>query len=248
MKHEKIESAVTFSELQWDTEFFGVSCAKAILHKPVARLEWKGLLEKFRNYQFIYIQNLNSEPANALLIGKDTTAFLADVNIQFIKKIDAHAIMPESIKIYQAMERDERIVKMADFPFSKFTEDPELAKRGGGEVYWQWLINSFEKQNKFYAVAEGANGGIDGYLLHSYSDRTCIVELVAVLSNKAKGGIGTKLFEAIEHSAYKRGCSEIKVGTQVRNVGAINFYHKVGCKQVGCHQVYHLWNLFGRDT
>ena len=167
MKHEKIESAVTFSELQWDTEFFGVSCAKAILHKPVTRIEWKGLLEKFRNYQFISIQNLNSEPANAFLIGKDTTAFLADVNIQFIKKIDAPAIMPERIRIYQAMERDERIVNMADFPFSKFTEDPELAKRGGGEVYRQWLINSFEKQNKFYAMAEGTNEGIDGYLLHS---------------------------------------------------------------------------------
>jgi GNAT superfamily N-acetyltransferase len=243
MKHKKIESAVTFSELQWDTEFFGVSCAKAILHKPVSRLEWKGLLERFRNYQFISIQNLNSVPANALLIGKDTTAFLADVNIQFIKKIEAPAIMPESISIYQAMKRDERVVNMADFPFSKFTEDPELAKRGGAEVYRQWLINSFEKQNKFYAVAEEKNGKIEGYLLHSYSDRTCIIELVAVSSKRAKGGIGTKLFGAIEHSAYKRGCSEIKVGTQVRNVGAINFYHKVGCKQVGCHQVYHLWNL-----
>jgi hypothetical protein len=53
--------------------------------------------------------------------------------------------MPESIKIYQAMERDEQIIKMADFQFSKFTEDPELAKRGGAEVYRQWLINSFEK-------------------------------------------------------------------------------------------------------
>jgi dTDP-4-amino-4,6-dideoxy-D-galactose acyltransferase len=243
MKHENIGSAVTFSELQWDTEFFGVSCAKAILHKPVTRLEWKDLLEKFRNYQFISIQNLNSEPANALLIGKDTTAFLADVNIQFIKKVDVGSIMPENLKIYQAMERDERIVNMAEFPFSKFTEDPELAKRGGGEVYRQWLINSFEKQNKFYALAEGGNGGIDGYLLHSYSDRTCIVELVAVSSNRAKGGIGTNLFKAIEYSAYQCGCREIKVGTQVRNVGAINFYHKVGCKQVGCHQVYHLWNL-----
>jgi dTDP-4-amino-4,6-dideoxy-D-galactose acyltransferase len=243
MKHKNIESAISFSELQWDTEFFGVSCAKAILHKPVTRLEWKGLLEEFRNYQFISIQNLNSEPANALLIGKDTTAFLADVNIQFIKKIDAPPIMPESIRIYQAMERNEQIFNMADFPFSKFTEDPELAKRGGAEVYRQWLINSFEKQDKFYAVAEGENGKIEGYLLHSYSDRACTIELIAVLSNKAKGGIGTNLVEAIEHSAYQRGCCEIRVGTQVRNVGAINFYHKVGYKQVGCHQVYHLWNL-----
>jgi hypothetical protein len=36
----------------------------------------KGEVQKLPVY--IY-QNLNSEPANALLIGKDTTAFLADV-------------------------------------------------------------------------------------------------------------------------------------------------------------------------
>lgn len=238
-----IDNAVTFRELQWDTEFFGVTCAKAILHKPVTRIEWDGLRERFADYQFISIENRNSEPANALLIGTETTAFLADVNIQFKKKIDAASTMPEGIKTYQAMKRDERIVEMTDFPFSKFIEDPELAKRGGADVYRQWLINSFGKPEKFYAVAEGTDGEINGYLLHSYSDEVCTVEFIAVSRKRAKGGIGTSLMKAIEYAACQRRCDELKVGTQVRNIGAINFYQKCGCKQVGCHQVYHLWNV-----
>lgn len=243
MKDENIESSVTFRNLQWDTEFFGVTCAKAILHKPVTRIEWDSLRERFGDYQFISIENRNSEPANALLIGKETTAFLADVNIQFKKKIDAASTMPEGIKIYQAMEQDEQIVEMTEFPFSKFTEDPELVKRGGAGVYRRWLINSFGKPDKFYAVCKGADGTIKGYLLHSYLDSTCTLELMAVSGNVTKGGIGTSLYRAVEYTAYQRGCDELKVGTQVRNMRAINFHKKCGCKQVGCHQVYHLWNV-----
>ena len=38
-----IENTVTFYELKWDTEFFGVTSAKAILHKPLSLNEWDEL-------------------------------------------------------------------------------------------------------------------------------------------------------------------------------------------------------------
>jgi len=243
MKDGNIEEVVTFHGLQWDTEFFGINCAKAILHKPLTPTEWDSLKEKFRDYQFVSIENRNSEPVNAQLIGTGTTAFLADVNIQFKKKLEAICEMPELVQIYQGMKQDERIIEMGDFQFSKFTEDPELAKRGGSEVYKQWLINSFRKPDKYFAVAEGVDGGPNGFLLHSYIENSCNIELIAVSRNTINSGIGSSLFKAVEYVAHQRGCEEIRVGTQVKNMPAINFYHKVGCKQVGCHQVYHLWNL-----
>lgn len=244
MKYEKMGNAVVFGELKWDTEFFGVNCARAILSKPVTISEWENLLGKFKNYQFISIQNNNSEPRNALFIGKETTSFLADVNIQFVKRISIPDVMPGNVKIFQAMDRDERILTMAEYPYSKFVEDPELAKRGGAEVYRQWLINSFGKQDKFYAISEGVDGEIEGYVLHSYSNKICTIELIAVLNNRLKSGIGARLLRAVECTAYMYGCNTIKVGTQARNTGAVNFYHKVGYEQLGCHQVYHLWNKF----
>jgi len=238
-----MEKKVTFYEMQWDTEYFRVSCAKTILHKSLTQIEWNDLKIKFLNYQFVSIENRNSDPINTRLIGSDTAGFVADVNIQFSKKISKSHETPETVKIYQDMKLDERIVELADFKISKFTEDPELLKRGGTEVYRQWLINSFGRSDKYFAVSRDRNGEINGFLLHSYSDNVCIVELIAVSINNTNGGVGTKLFNAVEHTAYQFGCDEIKVGTQVRNLGAINFYHKIGCKQVGCHQVYHLWNL-----
>lgn len=240
---KNIENAVTFNELNWDTDFFGVTSAKATLHKPLTLNEWLELKTRFKDYQFITIMNMNSEPINAQLIGEDTSAFLADVNIQFEKKLLVLPEKPKNVTIHQALEKNDQVIEIADFQFSKFTEDPELAKRGGHQVYQQWLINSFAKTDKFYALSKDEIGDLNGFLLFSYADSTCVIELIAVSQKETKGGIGTSLFKAVEYAAYQQGIKEIKVGTQVRNLGAINFYHKVGCKQVGCHQVYHLWNF-----
>jgi GNAT superfamily N-acetyltransferase len=245
MKEEIKENAVTFHDLEWDTEYFGITSAKAILNRPLSINEWVELKTRFKDYQFISIVNLNSEPVNTQLIGKDTSAFLADVNIQFVKMIEGpHANeVQKNITVHQSLERNDQVIDIADFQFSKFTEDPELAKRGGDQVYRKWLINSFNKSEKFYALSKDENGELNGFLLHSFLGNSCVIELIAVSQKVTKGGIGTNLFKAVENEAHQRGCGEIRVGTQVRNMGAINFYNKVGCKQVGCHQVHHLWNL-----
>lgn len=240
---KNIEDVTTLNELKWDTDFFGVASAKSTLYKPLTLNEWLELKTRFKDYQFISIMNMNSEPINAQFIGKGTSAFLADINIQFEKKLLGIDEKPKDVTIHQALEKNDQVIGIADFQFSKFTEDPELAKRGGDQVYHQWLINSFGKTDKFYALSKDEMGNINGFLLFSYADSTCVIELIAVSQKETKGGIGTSLFKAVEYQAHQQGINEIKVGTQVRNLGAINFYHKVGCKQVGCHQVYHLWNL-----
>lgn len=240
---KKIDEAVTFYKLHWDTEFFGIKSAKAILHKALTIEQWDELKLLFHDYQFVSIENCNLEPANAQLIGKETNAFLADVNIQFSKQLEGVVNKSERITIKHSLKKDERILEIANFKFSKFIEDPELAKRGGEKVYYQWALNSFEKPNKIFALSRDKNEDINGFLLHSYSKETCRVELIALSKNATGCGIGTRLFDAVEHSAFKKGYQIINVGTQLRNTGAINFYHKIGYKQIGCNQVYHLWDL-----
>jgi dTDP-4-amino-4,6-dideoxy-D-galactose acyltransferase len=236
-------NAFTFYELKWDSEYFGVTSAKAILNRSLSSDEWHNLKERFRDYNFISIENRNSDPVNTQMIGKETSAYLVDVNIQFLKTLDREIEQPKSVTIHQALKRDEIIVEMADFQFSKFTEDPELAKRGGDKVYHQWLINSFNQPDKFFALSRDEHDSVNGFLLHSYSNEKCVIELIAVSKTAKQSGIGTSLFNMLENSVLLNGFNTIKVGTQERNLGAINFYNKMGCKQIGCHQVYHLWNI-----
>jgi ribosomal protein S18 acetylase RimI-like enzyme len=237
------KNKIAFYNLPWDTDYFKISCAKAVLHTSLELEQWSQLKEKFKDYQFVSIQNTNSEPFNARLIGRDTNAFLADVNIQFIKKLENRHIMPEMIKIYQNLNYNKKIIEMSNFQISKFIEDPELKKRGGADVYRHWVINSFNNEEKYFAISKDNNNEINGFLLHSYFNGSCIIELIAVSNTEKNSGIGTNLFKAIEVAAFEHACKEIKVGTQVRNSAAVNFYHKAGCKQVGCHQVYHLWGI-----
>lgn len=238
---DSFKEAVTFYAMEWDTEYFGVSSAKAILHKPLSQTEWHKLSRKFKDYQFISIENRNAEPANARLIGKFTSAYLVDVNIQFRKNIESGERCPSTVHIYQGLEHNEKILQMADFPYSKFTEDPELAARAGYEVYHHWIANSFGKENKFFAISRGTFDEINGFLLHSYTDQICTIELIHVAKDFFRVGVGTSLVRSIENAAFERGCTEIGVGTQMRNLNAINFYNKVGFRQIGCHQVFHIW-------
>ena len=242
MSGSQVLDAVVFQKLSWDTEFFGISCAKAILYQPLSGEQWSGLSAQFGEYQFVTIENRNSDPVNAQHIGKETAAFLADVNIQFTKKPVKTSDCNCHVEICQSMEKNDKILEQSEFIFSRFTEDPDLVQRGGAEIYKKWLENSFDKENKYFAVAK-EDEMLLGYLLYSYFEDTCTVELISVAGQSRKSGIGTKLFQAVEREAYEHGCTRICVGTQLRNTDAINFYHKCGCKQVGCHQVYHLWNL-----
>ncbi|MGM0877162.1 MAG: GNAT family N-acetyltransferase [Bacillota bacterium] len=244
MIEKNLENKVSFYTLDWDTEFFGVKCAKAVLNKPLTSSDWIELNARFKDFQFISIENRNSEPINAQFIGRYTSAFMADVNVQFSKKLEeTENGIPNNITFHQALKRNEQIIAIAKFEYSKFTEDLELAKRGGTELYHQWLSNSFERPDKHYALYKDEKGNIIGFLLYSFSDQGCVIELIAVSESANNKGIGSSLVRALECKAYEKNCNEIRVGTQIRNLGAINFYHKVGCKQVGCHQVFHLWNL-----
>ncbi len=232
----------SIQELSWDTRFFGFSCAKVVLNQALKDDEWCSLKDRFSDFHFVTLENRDSEPSNARRIGVDTRAYLVDVNIQFIKKPGLIAERSESVIIQQAMERDEKLLSIADFPFSRFVEDPELARRGGADVHLQWIINSFARPDKHFAVAEGALGATEGFLLHSYQGTLCTIELICVAEESRKNGVGSRLFHTLEFEAVRGGCLEIGVGTQIRNQQAVNFYHKIGCTQVGCHQVFHLWS------
>jgi len=48
VKDKNKESAVSFYDLLWDTDFFGVTCAKAVLDKSLTLTEWNNLKKKLK--------------------------------------------------------------------------------------------------------------------------------------------------------------------------------------------------------
>lgn len=231
----------TYTQLDWDTSHFGVKSAKLSLHQSILTDELLALIKINSNVEFLTIVNENSNPQNSKIIGEESKAFLTDINIQFQKQILKQSIS-DSVIIQNNVESNQTILDIATFQTSRFIEDPNLASRGGKQVYKEWLINSFNKKEKYFAKSYDSHREINGFVLFSFTNNKCVIELIAANVSSGEKGIGTKLFKAVEGYAYEENIELLQVGTQIRNLSAINFYHKMGCKQVGCHQVYHLWN------
>jgi len=240
----KNKTAFTLNHLDWDTDFFGVMTGKAILNQPLELKEWIALHEQLIQYELVMIENRDSEPINSQLIAAHTNAFISDIKIQLVKMINVNESLFDNVVVIEAMDTNNDVIDISDFQFSRFTSDPYLKMRGGDKVYSEWLMNSFNTRNKYFALYNnGSNGKLGGYALFSFTDSYCTIELFAVSNENIGKGIGKELFKAVEKTAHLRDVIELRVEAQFRNLRAINFYHKMGCRQVGCHEVYHLWNV-----
>ena len=223
--------------LEWDTNFFGIKCGKAVFDRTLTDSEWAEFLNEQKEYDFVSIVNTGCNVENAVKISSQTTAFIADTNIQLSKPAE-DVPMPEGVTVEEALSYNEDFIKLTVFEHSKFYHDKKLFARGGGKVYEQWLKNSFDKKGKFFACA-----GNLGYCLFSFDNDACVIELIRV-SDKARGqGIGKKLLKATEHFAYTKGAKKVSVGTQLTNTGALNFYISGGQKILRADATYHLWNI-----
>lgn len=232
-------SGYVFYRLDWDTAFFAVPCAKAVLHTVLTCEEQQALCAQLKTAEFISITNEHAKIQNAIFLGERTSAYLADVNIQFEKRLaDINSELDPNLAIKNNLCYDARIVALADFAQSKFRTDPNLASRGGAEVHPQWVKNAMGKEDKYFAISGGTEP--NGFCLFHMEDGVCTIELIA--AGGRHDGTGSKLFEAVERYAKQAGCQTLQVGTQATNLPAMNFYQKCGCRQIACHQVFHLWN------
>lgn len=224
--------------LEWDTNFFGVKCGKCVLDHPVTDEEWAQFMREQKDYDFVSIINMGTDRQNAVRIGRDTPAFEIDTNVRFIKKLKSLTPMPEGVTVTEALPRDDFLISISSFEHSKFYADEKLRARGGAKVYENWLLNAFGKKGNYFVVAEGL-----GYCLFTFEDGKCVMELMRVAENSRGTGVGKKLVDAVEHTAYSKGYDTIVLGTQLTNLGAINFYIHRGKYIERSDTTYHLWNI-----
>ena len=234
---------LSFYHLDWDSDYFKINAAKAILKNTLSPDDCLNLIYLVDEYDFISISNMNSNVNNSLFLGEKTRAFIIDTNVQFEKRVIKPTTKNSKIRIMNNYSGDKNLLKLAEFNESKFLKDFKLKERGGDQVYSHWLKNSFEQEEKYFSLSYADDKEINGYVLHSFNKNICHIELIGVAKNSKGKGIGKELFQSVEYSASLKGIETIHVGTQIMNLGAINFYHKNGCKHIASHQTYHLWNI-----
>lgn len=234
--------------LDWDSDYFNVKAGKVILKNEVSKETMDNLKSELKKFEFITIYNINNNNLNNHWICGEINAVLVDINIQYVKKISKPENELEDfndIEIQSNYEYNTQVVEIAneEFKYSRFYNDDNLSKLKSEEIYLNWIKNSFNKENKFFILPRD-NDKIQGFILFSVDrlSNSIVIELIAVSKNYQGIGIGGKMIKALEKYGYDNNVGFIKVGTQLNNIEANNFYQRNGFKYSNCSSIYHWWN------
>lgn len=247
MNNNMALTTTTFNavKLDWDSQYFGLPSAKVVLSKSLIPQEKKFLLDFMDCFDFVTIYNTGNDRENNFWIGRETKAFLTDMNIQFVKK-PCRIMLPGKypLHIFQAYPGDPDILEIAkkSFKHSRFFNDPWLPAKKAKEIYVHWAKNAFYQKSRFFVIATSPEG-IAGFLLFSMqtAESSATIELIAVDESCLECGIGRSLVVHLESFLIENNIDLLKVGTQLESLGAIEFYTSLHFSYASCNGVFHYW-------
>lgn len=230
--------------LKWDTKHFEVESARINLFKEVSEQDKKDILRCSEKNEFLTISNFNNNNINNIWIGEETNSFLVDTNVQFSKVI-SHSIYKENsnnIYITNNLPINHDILEIAkdSFVTSRFLNDPYLSSEKASLVYYNWSLNSFNKNDKYFILYK-SHGTVIGFLLFTVEKNICIIELIAIDKKFQNENIGSELVSNLENYLFTKEIFHIQVGTQINNISAISFYCRLGFRFSSSSSIYHWW-------
>lgn len=228
--------------LDWDSAFFKVSCGRVDIYKKLDQSDFMNMLADCKEYECLSINNHGNMIENNILIGKYTSAFLVDVNVQFLKEPLSGYPRIANIKIKNNFPYNDAILALTKTAYteSKFIKDENLNRRHGDEVYVNWIRNAFGLENKYFLVSQ-IQQDLMGYILFSIDGDKATIELIAVNQEKRGKGIARNMIHYLENNLRTRDIKIIGVGTQINNTPAIKLYESVGFKMDDCVSTFHRW-------
>jgi len=233
-------------DLEWDTRYFGIKSARVNLNGVIDENQQEEILKFCQDFEFVTIVNYNNLKENNYWIGKKTNAFLTDVNVQFEKelKVNKKKLENKGFQVKNNLPRNQQIIDIArkSFNYSRFFNDPNLSFDKAKNIYVHWTDSAFKKEDKFFVISRIDNK-VAGYILFSTHKMTSTIELIAVEKKYQGKNIGRLLIRELEEYLIDKGILNIKVGTQLNNISAVNFYETMGFKVVSCRNIYHLWDM-----
>ncbi len=232
--------------LQWDTDYFGIKSAKVSLN-GIIDLKSQAEIKSFcDDYNFITIANIGNLKENNYWLGSKTAAFLTDLNVQFIKTVDNNSISKQGCSdtvVINKLPYNQQIVNIAHqtFKYSRFFNDPHLPSRQSKSIYLHWTKCAFGQPDKYFVIYQKKDE-VAGYILFSLLDGHAVIELIAIDKKYQGKKMGAALIDSLALYILNKGLNKIKVGTQIDNIRATQFYISNGFRYLSCSSIYHLWN------
>ena len=221
-------------KLEWDTEFFRKKIGALIFDEISESVLANDLEEaKRKNYKYIVCQ-LKSPKTSTINMLEGYKFYLSDVGITWEMKVDEYLSMSKirglgsNAQPSEAVKKDipglrEMIKPM--FPNSRFYSDPFFSQEEADNLHYIWIENSvlgnaadvvLHIPSKGFVTCRKIENGIGEIILIGVKDR---------LRGKS---LGQTLMDFSVKWFSENQTKNIRVKTQLKNVGAMNFYRKLG--------------------
>ena len=126
----------------------------------------------------------------------------------------------------------------SSFSLTRFHTDPNIDNSKADLLWIEYLKNFIPSKNKYIYVAK-MEGECVGVILINMFNKVANISYIAVIEEYRSFGVGKKLIQKIisDFSDF-----EIKTGTQVKNIKALNFYIQNGFAISNTYSIFHRWS------
>ena len=100
-----------------------------------------------------------------------------------------------------------------------------------------WIL----RNERAVTLIEDGPGGVTAAMMLLFEGQVCRVLSVAVAPEARRRGKGTHMMQAAETISRERGCSTIRLEVSAKNLGAIEFYRRLGYRTDGVLYGYYSW-------
>jgi ribosomal protein S18 acetylase RimI-like enzyme len=204
---------------------------------------------KRKNFDLVFVRVPMDDMLTVIALER-AGAILTDVLMTLQKDLDDFSdpnIEIDGVDVTEASKEDVRSlceIGRKVFKFDHFHSDPALPTYLCDELYVEWIKNSLQGLADKVLVAKRNQRAV-GFITCKIESITqkCkfgFIDLIGVEPEEGSKGIGGLLINKALNWFIKFVPS-VYVGTQVRNIGAMRLYTRLGFKPVYSEATMHLW-------
>jgi len=241
---------VLIKESKWDSDIFNKKVGALNLETILTSGEINSLQKEVTKFDLVVIKDLTKNFGNSEIISNKLNGYIVDLNVQFSKNVSINSQeSTENVDREKTLSSKEKlkVIEIASkaFEYSRFYNDGNIEKETADKIFEKWVKNSFDNDTKRFILYK-SDEEVLGFLLLNINDfhEEITIELIAVDNNVVAKGIGKTLMNKFESSFSSKKYEKylFRVGTQINNITAMNFYIKNNYKMSRESRTYHIWN------
>ncbi len=214
---------------KWDSDILNINYYKLNINSLFSWLAIKKEITDIPNNSIIF-SRIESSKLNDINTLIKNNFYISDVLVELQFNFDKYYSFNDNNKHIVLIKKELTYRKQcvdliqSEFSIGRIHEDVNLGLESGKKIYKEWVLNNFINNFTISYIKGNSVQGFLQYTLDGYGSLR--VSFIVVKGDCKNRGIGSALLNSVKDSALKNNCKKIIVGTQLKNINAINFYIK----------------------